>query len=647
VRLALAGLLTSLVLATPAAADTYCVAPATGCDHTATSMQDGLDHAASRVGDDVVQLGAGTYTVPNTAIALTYAHGANGAVTLQGVGEEQTTITKDGAGPAAGFALIGGDLTVQGGKLNVADLTATSNPGYGYVIGTDGTSFDHVKIITAYGASSFLDGIMIKTAATLSHVTVDADRGICAQTGGTVAITGQITLSDFESVRPSTSDNGCQVNLAGTVAAPIVINRARLSALVPLRLAGGMMTINDSLIQGGTAVQATGSGTTTLIVNQSTIVGSPPASTGLYAENTGSGRTRVALYDSIVRGFTTSLEVASGDATIGGSYDAYATGHTSGSGITISGAVNDPDPLFNPDFSLAAGSPLLDLDPQGLTAGEPSIDIAGDARIIGGKRDLGAFERPLAPTATTTSAFAGTAVQGGAAGGGSAQFIYGTTSAYGSTLPAHALPTSDAAIAVSDPAPGGLAAGTTYHYALRLTVGSVSVTSPDATFTTPAAEPTPPATGTPAPTPTVSLTPVPPGPDQAVIRHPQITELKLSPTRFRAATTGALAATAARHGATLSVTLTLPAATSFAVTRKSGGVRVGKSCLTPSKTRKGKACTRLVKVGRAVSLTLKSGATKVRISGRASGKALKPGRYVLTVTPTGGAPKTVSFQIVR
>jgi hypothetical protein len=66
-----------------------------------------------------------------------------------------------------------------------------------------------------------------------------------------------------------------------------------------------------------------------------------------------------------------------------------------GPGSTTSGPGNlpDPDPLFAPNLTLSAGSPLIDAgDPGGAQAGDSPTDLAGTARIIGARRDIGAFE---------------------------------------------------------------------------------------------------------------------------------------------------------------------------------------------------------------------------------------------------------------
>src|SRR5262249_27688741 len=139
---------------------------------------------------------------------------------------------------------------------------------------------------------------------------------------------------------------------------------------------------------------------------------------------------------------------------ITGSYDSFGAISAMPAGtISISNPLGDVDPLFTStsDLTLQPTSPLLDRDATGLTPFESPTDFAGNARIINGKRDIGAYEHPIAPTAATSdataitqtgAAVAGVANEGGAAVGGTAQIVYGTGAAYGASLPLQVLPVS-------------------------------------------------------------------------------------------------------------------------------------------------------------------------------------------------------------
>jgi hypothetical protein len=352
----------------------------------------------------------------------------------------------------------------------------------------------------------------------------------------------------------------------------------------------------------------------------------------------------VNLYDTIVRGFATSLSTAgdgSHPSSITGDHDSYPTATVSqaaGTTLSVTQSLNDPDPLFTStsDFTLQPLSPLIDYDPLALDPlNEPGVDLAGNIRIIGGKRDIGAYELPALPTAATQAAtaitqtsatLAGTANTGGAAAGGSAVLLYGTTAAYGASMPAHALPRSIADQAVSDPI-SGLAPGTTYHYALRVTNARGSSTSADRTFVTA--------------TTTTTTTPAPGKSTPAVV-----TKLSLSPTTLRPLARGAMIAVAAR-GARLTIALTAPSKVTFSVVRRQTGVRVGKRCLAPGHGRHGKACTRTTTLTGRTTKALAKGTSTLRFSARVAGHALKPGSYALRATPAGGKSREIRFRVVR
>jgi hypothetical protein len=78
------------------------------------------------------------------------------------------------------------------------------------------------------------------------------------------------------------------------------------------------------------------------------------------------------------------------------------------------------------------------------------------------------------------------------------------------------------------------------------------------------------------------------------------------------------------------------------------GVRAGSRCVAKSrKHRTGKACTRYVAVGKAISRTSVAGANRVRFSGRVGGKKLRPGRYRLQSLDPAGTIARAAFRIVR
>jgi hypothetical protein len=146
----------------------------------------------------------------------------------------------------------------------------------------------------------------------------------------------------------------------------------------------------------------------------------------------------------------------------------------------------------------------------------------------------------------------------------------------------------------------------------------------------------------PAPAPTPATTPV--------IDRPAISGLRLTPARFRAATSGAsLAATAT--GTT--VTYSDPAAgatATFTILRKAPGVRRGATCVAaPAKRQAGvRSCTRLVPIG-AFTRQDRAGANTFRFTGRVRTggrvRALSAGRYVLEAAAKLGSRSSTTVQV--
>jgi hypothetical protein len=654
-RIFVGAVLACAALVGTARADTYCVAPAIGCDHTASSIQDGLTQAAAHAGDDTVQIGATTYNLDTDADAgandLTYpTSGAQGKVTLRGAGPGQTTVTRSLA-VTSSEALIGGTLNSTG-QLDVRDLKVQLPASQGAAIATLGTVFDDLALVIPDNAST---GIVLTasgsalTSSTVTSTLTTTTYGTCVKTSPN-SPSSSFTITDVTAT-------GCTLALSGpSGTGRTVIERLALQSPFGMSIGSAAhVVVDNSLVRvnggSGTAIYTSVSNPvdTTTTVNQSTVVG--PGSTGFGIQafnNAGSGTAHVNLYDSIVRGFATSLRTVgdgSHPSSISGDHDSYASATAVGTNIAVTQSLtNDPDPLFTSasDFTLQPLSPLIDNDPLALDPlNEAIVDLAGNIRIVGGKRDLGAYELPALPTASTEAAtaiaqtsatIAGAANAGGAAAGGSAVLLYGTTTAYGASMPAHALSRSIGDQPISD-AISGLAPGTAYHYALRVTNARGTSTSADRTFTT-AATPTPPVTTTSPPA-------APEAPTVAAV-----TKLSLSPTTLRPMTKGAMIAVAAR-GAKLTITLTARAKVTFSVVRRRTGVRVGKSCLAPGHGRHGKACTRTTTVRGTTAKSLAKGTSTLRFSARVGGHALTPGSYALRATPARGKARSTSFRIVR
>jgi hypothetical protein len=657
-RIFVGAVLACAALVGTARGDTYCVSPATGCDHAVASIQSGLTQAASHAGDDAVRLGTASYNLDTDADAgandLTYpTSGAQGKVTLQGAGPGQTTVTRSLA-VASSEALIGGALNSTG-QLDARDLKVQLPASQGAAIATLGTVFDDLALVIPDNASTGI--VLTASGAALTSSTVTST--LTASTAATCVRTSPNSGTTSYTITDVTG-TGCTVMLNGPSGTGRTdVERLRMQSPQGISVGSGVHAVFDnSLIRlnaGSTTailVSVSGSADTTPTINQSTVLGPGSTGIGIQAFNNASttNAPHVNLYDSIVRGFATSLRTV-GDAThaasITGDHDSYASATVSqaaGTTLSVTQSLNDPDPLFTSasDFTLQPLSPLIDNDPTALDPlNEPGVDLAGNIRIVGGKRDLGAYELPALPTASTQAAtavsqtgatIAGAANTGGAAAGGSAILLYGTTAAYGASMPAHTLSRSIGDQAVSD-AISGLAPGTAYHYALRVTNARGTTTGADRTFTT-AAPPTPPAT----------TTSTPAAPETPAVAA--VTKLSLSPTTLRPMTKGPMVAVAAR-GAKLTITLTTAAKVTFSVVRRQTGVRVGKSCLARGHGRHGKTCTRTTTVAGTTAKSLAKGTSTLRFSARVGGHALKPGSYALRATPVRGKGRSTNFHVVR
>ncbi len=202
------------------------------------------------------------------------------------------------------------------------------------------------------------------------------------------------------------------------------------------------------------------------------------------------------------------------------------------------------------------------------------------------------------------------------------RFEYGTTAAYGSTVPVPDAPAGADTTQHNESQPvTGLAPGTTYHFRLVATNAGGTTSSPDATFTT--------------------------------IAKPTLSQLALRPRRFRAAHAKLKHPESKQPpiGTTITYRDTIAATTTFTVDRKIRGVRSGKKCVAPR--------GHIAKGARRCSLTVtrgsfshvdNAGSNKMRFTGQIHGKPLAPAHYSLLVVASNAAGastrRTIRFQIV-
>jgi hypothetical protein len=122
------------------------------------------------------------------------------------------------------------------------------------------------------------------------------------------------------------------------------------------------------------------------------------------------------------------------------------------------------------------------------------------------------------------------------------------------------------------------------------------------------------------------------------LRQPTLSSLQLTPTTFRAATTGATIAHP-RIGTRVSYRTSTIATTTFTLDRAFPGVTRGDNCVAPSHrpTRRGRHCTRYAALPGSFTHADSAGANHFRFTGRVGGRTLKPGNYRLDATPETAA----------
>jgi hypothetical protein len=131
-------------------------------------------------------------------------------------------------------------------------------------------------------------------------------------------------------------------------------------------------------------------------------------------------------------------------------------------------------------------------------------------------------------------------------------------------------------------------------------------------------------------------------PPAAVDEPPSVLALSIRPRAFRA-----------RQGARVTYLLSEPAAVRFRVERALPGRRVGRRCVAPYRSNRGRRrCTRYTTSRGSFAHSGQTGTNSLRFSGRLRGRRLFPGSYRLVAIATDPAghrstPRRASFAIVR
>lgn len=419
----------ALILPAGAAATDYCVADAacvaaggTDLGSDGNAIQAALDAAKAHAnvgGPDRVLVGPGSFSRAIGSGTPGYSYNGD-PVTLQGAGAGKTRLTRDVWSSSTVLAANAG--------ATVRDLSITIPGGSGmHGLGLSNATADGVTITIANG--------------TLNPTGVDVNSGGVFKNGAAKLSLGTgVSLSPGATITDSTF-GGLFAAQAGGAGAGITISRCRIFAGVHGILSYyASLTIEDSLIDlgggGGTAVQSVANlnGNATATLRHLTIVHGAAAAKGVSIQANAGKTSTATLDDSVIDGVGHPLDLEGDGAASAVSLTArYSLAPTAGlvktntngaplPALTIGDAIAGPPQFVDAaaDWHLRADSPLVDAGtPGALGAGESTTDLDGLARLVDGRRDVGAFEfqppPPAPPAGPTTPDGGGTPAPDGAA----------------------------------------------------------------------------------------------------------------------------------------------------------------------------------------------------------------------------------------
>jgi hypothetical protein len=402
-----AGLLAVLVVSacfgapSLASAADYCVKDDACLQAGGTSMNT-LDNAllATEGGSsaDRIFLGAGTYV----AQSFSGFRAPNYPVEIIGAGRDATTLT---AGINASPVLTLGNALSSVSNLSI-EIPAANDffPKAG--LDLTGATARHVAVSYDNNAYANSNGVLL-------HGGLLEDSTVSVPTSG-----GAAAVIAYTDARVHNSElNGPQgVAITG---ADVQVDRVRITSslrgIFETRLNGLVTNSVIHPVGTGTAVLATdqGSSDITMTLRNVTIAGDGGTANGVVTTATVGHTITVIVDSSVIRGVkNTFMRSANpGTANIGVEYSDVdeSASYSSGPGVLANGLGNiNSDPLFAgaTDLHPLSSSPLVD-------AGDPAtfndtVDLDGNARVAGGRRDIGAYEfQPPAPPATTNPASGG------------------------------------------------------------------------------------------------------------------------------------------------------------------------------------------------------------------------------------------------
>jgi hypothetical protein len=636
-----------LVVPSVASAAVLCVGTSGGaCTQSASTLAAALTAAHS---GDTIQLGAGTYDSPGTAIGT--------AVTLKGVGEggaNGTTVTTTGS-PASVLNLNGAvsavsdlevlipsgvsevGLSVDGPVTNVSVVGASgSTENYGVALEGTGSTFSGTVDMRA--ASPPLADVVMEYGSVTNSLIEGGVSGIDAEGPGPETVTATRILG--------ISATGVDVSGGGD----LVLKDSLVTLASPCNEACATLNVTDD--------NSDPSEVDTLVATQDTLVagttsGGQPAGDPVYLASQASETVQATLDSTVAAGFPVG-----GSANGFGFYCAFPAGTSDLSVIyssidlddTTSGADSTADcdsftqsnnenqgggspvlPIFvnaaAGDYHLPYNSPLVD-------AGDPTLsggtDLDGNPRVVNGKgtsgparTDIGAYEyqraAPIAKISAPTTGTTTTPI---------------TFNGSGSSEP-------------ND--------GEAITYAWKFDTGATA-SGPTAsyTFTSPGTH-----TATLTVTAPTGLTASATATVVVALPAPVISALKLSVDPFRDGSKAAAIFTATKvphlkRGTLIELTLSEAASVTLSFDQAETGREKGGNCLAATHARRRlKRCTRYVPVNGLLSFALAAGNDRISFYGvLAKHEKLKPGTYELTVNAqaSSGPPATAvetAFKVRR
>jgi hypothetical protein len=624
-------LLVALGVTARAGATVYCVAepacPAGGVNEgvTANSLESALEHARTHVnvgGPDVVLIGPGTFS------------------------------------RGEGFEYTGEPVVIEGAGASATTLTRTGKEGVSAVFlnASEGSepTLSELRIVTP--ATNDMTGLSLQ-AGKVEGVTIETSPTASSSTG--MSIAGGVFSHGTIHAPNSTGidDRGGEVLYSTVSGGGWAVQASTHATLKGDTLSGGTPIVSyfaQPLIVEDTVIEQDGSttgmelvanlnGASEVKLRHVAIVGGGQRGIFLRAEQKNATLT---MSDSIVSEASTPLLVAGaegGTATLTATYSSFDSIKDA---IEAGGVFKNEHPLpatpmfvspLTHDWHLAPGSPLIDAGTPGETlgSGEFTTDIAGNSRIVDGRRDVGPYEYGWrGPAVTAAASRATTDIGANVVFNGAATTIepgdavtgYQWVFDDGTSVPAGAV--AEHAFLKSGLHTATLTAKDTASVSSTATVSvSVKAELPVCLIEGGCCE------GAACP---------------ALSRS--IKGLAVKPLAFKAATHGGAIASARGAQVSYAVTGSVGLADFVVEQVLKGTTNAAGACVKSHKGLKGRPCTRYSRTKASFSHISPAGGNHFHLTGRAKGRKLVAGRYVLIghlASQPHGPFAMATFRILR